>query len=75
MAANGYVINKDYIDVSTHSRAEAAAMTRIIFSIVLSSFQHTAARRRLQPGDMVKLKDVEVSTHSRAEAAAYIRAF
>ena len=25
VAANGYVINKDYIDVSTHSRAEAAA--------------------------------------------------
>ena len=55
--------------VSTHSRAEAAAIIEVTHFLD-KEFQHTAARRRL-PGKVVF--DIEisiVSTHSRAEAAA-----
>ena len=58
------------IDVSTHSRAEAAA--RCIESILANQykFQHTAARRRLQEPKTILYVPTCVSTHSRAEAAA-----
>ena len=56
-------------NVSTHSRAKAAAYRQDPFSREFV-FQHTAARRRLQNLNFyIRLID-EVSTHSRTEAAA-----
>ena len=37
----------EFADVSTHSRPKAAAFLSMISPLVLLSFQHTAARRRL----------------------------
>ena len=59
-------------EVSTHSRAEAAAYTAAL-NIAIYLFQHTAARRRLPEMLGFAAAVAEVSTHSRAEAAAIIR--
>ena len=55
--------------VSTHSRAEAAADRTFRCSPEIA-FQHTAARRRLQVELDRPIEFDSVSTHSRAEAAA-----
>ena len=60
----------DY-NVSTHSRAEAAATVACMF-MGFAWFQHTAARRRLLNKILHPDCGSVVSTHSRAEAAAQI---
>ena len=55
--------------VSTHSRPKAAAQSMKLRSVGLW-FQHTAARRRLHPGQWVRSNSAGVSTHSRPKAAA-----
>ena len=55
--------------VSTHSRAEAAALSDIVVT-PSCMFQHTAARRRLRDLSKPNNRIITVSTHSRAEAAA-----
>ena len=59
--------------VSTHSRPKAAALVALVFPVGEGQFQHTAARRRLQPAPTVNLLRLEVSTHSRPKAAAHAR--
>ena len=61
--------------VSTHSRAEAAALELWSTKDEIIGFQHTAARRRLhfEIDDFVYI--IRVSTHSRAEAAAFSQIF
>ena len=56
--------------VSTHSRAEAAALATIKQQEDIVMFQHTAARRRLHGRAFLVGRTFGVSTHSRAEAAA-----
>ena len=56
--------------VSTHSRAEAAALCIAGSAPTKKPFQHTAARRRLHLKISGLTAAQEVSTHSRAEAAA-----
>jgi len=56
--------------VSTHSRAEAAALQKENTTGTRQKFQHTAARRRLLDIAHPELLQQIVSTHSRAEAAA-----
>ena len=54
--------------VSTHSRPKAAA-TNTSSHFPIKGFQHTAARRRLQPQNLERLGGHHVSTHSRPKAA------
>ena len=62
---------QDAIDVSTHSRPKAADAThKLICHDVL--FQHTAARRRLQPMMVEIAPPPPVSTHSRPKAAGQL---
>ena len=56
-------------NVSTHSRAKAAADFPAHFRIIFK-FQHTAARRRLHSFYRSWRLSIDVSTHSRAKAAA-----
>ncbi len=57
--------------VSTHSRAEAAALNTLRNTVLCCVFQHTAARRRLPIMALDNVRPIRnVSTHSRAEAAA-----
>ena len=64
-----YGVRRTGGNVSTHSRAEAAALLNFMPSLRNFWFQHTAARRQLRKygADGINLA---VSTHSRAEAAA-----
>ena len=55
--------------VSTHSRAETAALA-LDAPNKSAKFQHTAARRRLLPETIQGNAIKPVSTHSRAETAA-----
>ena len=65
-------MNRPNASVSTHSRAEAAALS-MLDPQSTQAFQHTAARRRLhKPAQLTDLFTV-VSTHSRAEAAATLQ--
>ena len=66
------ITHNRYYVVSTHSRAEAAAIDNHAERANVW-FQHTAARRRLLAMVCGTLWAFYVSTHSRAEAAA--RAF
>ena len=65
------VMGRQRAQVSTHSRAEAAAQINPVH-IARFLFQHTAARRRLHTDAENAYNFAEVSTHSRAEAAAII---
>ena len=64
------LVKNDIKTVSTHSRAEAAAATKIKGGAITAEFQHTAARRRLRKSCNLSPNRLAVSTHSRAEAAA-----
>ena len=54
--------------VSTHSRPKAAGR-RSAFTVKHFGFQHTAARRRLVHGGIIRSRRYLVSTHSRPKAA------
>ena len=56
--------------VSTHSRPKAAAAELTQADLPVAMFQHTAARRRLLPTQVVGIPVRQVSTHSRPKAAA-----
>ena len=58
------------MQVSTHSRPKAAGANTYRLSIN-HLFQHTAARRRLEPFYFRRVADGAVSTHSRPKAAGH----
>ena len=59
-------------DVSTHSRAEAAALKRFILTILAMFSFNTQPRGGGCGGSFRTIKGtIFVSTHSRAEAAAF----
>ena len=55
--------------VSTHSRPKAAGNADLFGNVLNKSFQHTAARRRLDRLPINPLIPSSVSTHSRPKAA------
>ena len=57
--------------VSTHSRAKAADSPALTPSRTYETFQHTAARRRLNEFLEASKGKHDVSTHSRAKAAEH----
>ena len=57
-----------FLDVSTHSRPKAAGAIKADNQTDLT-FQHTAARRRLEPFPYILKLELLVSTHSRLKAA------
>ena len=56
-------------NVSTHSRPKAAGFSVTDFRVIMTRFQHTAARRRLALPFAAFLYCLNVSTHSRPKAA------
>ena len=55
--------------VSTHSRPKAAGSIACVKQQAHITFQHTAARRRLDMGNRLSFIELPVSTHSRPKAA------
>ena len=64
-----YIIRRA-VKVSTHSRPKAAGFLSCSFALSYS-FQHTAARRRLEDGGIGVMGLGCVSTHSRPKAAGF----
>ena len=58
------------VGVSTHSRPKAAGGRRLRCGR-FGTFQHTAARRRLECSGFFAPADIQVSTHSRPKAAGF----
>ena len=65
-----YIKYKGVFEVSTHSRPKAAA-TSPHPSAAIPTFQHTAARRRLEREKSMIAELEKVSTHSRPKAAEH----